>query len=81
MPIGAGDRPNLIQQIQALQPKGKTPITGALNQAAEQLRAVEEETSVVLVSDGKESLRTAIPARWCANCASRASSQGACGGL
>ncbi|MCP5459647.1 MAG: VWA domain-containing protein [Gammaproteobacteria bacterium] len=54
VPIGAGDKPDLIKQIQALQPKGKTPITLALKQAAEQLRSLEDETSVVLVSDGKE---------------------------
>jgi len=52
--VGKSDKTTLVQQIQSIQPKGKTPITGSLKLAAEQLRAAEEETAVVLISDGKE---------------------------
>src|SRR5699024_3452488 len=44
-----------IEHIEALNPKGKTPITAAVEQAVEQLRQVEASASIVLVSDGLES--------------------------
>lgn len=49
------DRDAMIERIEALNPKGKTPITAAVKQAIDQLRQVEESASVVLVSDGLES--------------------------
>ena len=54
VPVGSGNRQTLINQIEAITPRGKTPITQAFQQAADQLRAMEDETTVVLVSDGKE---------------------------
>ena len=54
VPVGSGNRQALIEQIDAITPRGKTPITQAFRQAAEQLRALEDETTIVLVSDGKE---------------------------
>ena len=54
VPVGSGNRQALIEQIEAITPRGKTPITQAFQQAADQLRAMEDETTVVLVSDGKE---------------------------
>ena len=54
VPLGADNRQALLDQIKAINPRGKTPITQAFQHAAEQLRALEEETSIVLVSDGKE---------------------------
>jgi len=53
-PIGHSDKTTLIQQIQAIQPKGKTPITRSFEIAAEHLREAEDETTAVLISDGKE---------------------------
>jgi len=53
-PVGKSDKAALIEQIQSIQPKGKTPITGSLKLAAEQLKSAEEATTVVLISDGKE---------------------------
>lgn len=53
-PIGKSDKTTLMEQIQSIQPKGKTPVTGSLKLAAEQLKSAEEETTVVLISDGKE---------------------------
>ena len=52
-PVGTASK-ELIKQIQAINPKGKTPITKSLELAAEQLEAVEEETTIVLISDGQE---------------------------
>lgn len=53
-PLGRDDRNTLIQHIESINPKGKTPITGALTLAGESLREFEDETTVVLISDGKE---------------------------
>lgn len=53
-PVGKSDKSTLIQQIQSIQPQGKTPITGSLKLAGEQLKSTEEETTVVLISDGQE---------------------------
>ena len=53
-PVGQSDRATLIEQIQSIKPRGKTPITQSFVLAGEQLREAEEETSVVLISDGKE---------------------------
>ncbi|WP_440997580.1 VWA domain-containing protein [Arhodomonas sp. SL1] len=53
--LGPLDRQTLVDRIQGLNPKGKTPIRDAVNQALEELRRVEETASVVLVSDGLES--------------------------
>ena len=54
VPVGADNRQTLIEQIESIKPKGKTPITKAFQHAAEQLRALEDQTTIVLVSDGKE---------------------------
>jgi len=51
---GALPRPALAAKIEALQPKGKTPITAAVTQVFEQLRTRERPATVVLVSDGIE---------------------------
>ncbi|MBK8533970.1 MAG: VWA domain-containing protein [Candidatus Competibacteraceae bacterium] len=56
-PIGQADKATLIQRIQAIDPKGMTPITQSLQVAAEQLKTVEQETTVVLVSDGEETCK------------------------
>jgi len=53
-PVAAGNRDAIIGQLQALQPKGKTPIAASLLMAADSLKDVEEQASIILVSDGKE---------------------------
>jgi len=53
-PLGQGNQATLIQQIQGITPKGKTPLTKSLEIAGEHLQAFEKETTIVLVSDGKE---------------------------
>jgi len=53
VPVG-GDKENVIQAIQSINPKGKTPITRSFEAAGEKLKGVEEQTTVILISDGKE---------------------------
>lgn len=52
-PIGS-DRATIVQALHNVSPKGKTPLTGAIQLAALQLRQTEGSASVVVVSDGKE---------------------------
>ncbi|MCT4654308.1 MAG: VWA domain-containing protein [Cohaesibacter sp.] len=40
--------------VQTISPKGKTPLSAAVKEAARQLRHTEEAATVILVSDGKE---------------------------
>ncbi|MBU0499892.1 MAG: VWA domain-containing protein [Gammaproteobacteria bacterium] len=54
IPSGSEDRTGLMEKVTALQPMGKTPITGAVGSVVEQLKTKENETSIVLVSDGIE---------------------------
>ena len=42
------------QAVNALQPKGMTPISAAVRMAAEQLKFSERKATVILVSDGEE---------------------------
>lgn len=55
VPPARGTRDAMIEQIQAITPRGMTPITRSLELAAESLRGTEQQTSIVLVSDGEES--------------------------
>jgi Ca-activated chloride channel homolog len=43
-----------MSPIKALQPKGKTPMTQAVRQAAEALKYTEQKSTIILVSDGVE---------------------------
>jgi Ca-activated chloride channel family protein len=54
VPLQPIDKKTLTEKIQAINPKGKTPITLAVRKTAEKLKTVEEETIIILVSDGKE---------------------------
>ena len=54
VPYGSTDRAALAAKIDALDPKGKTPITATLSQVFGDLRNREDATTVVLVSDGLE---------------------------
>lgn len=51
---GSDDRTALLEKVKSLQPKGKTPITAAVSSVVEQLKTRENETTIVLVSDGIE---------------------------
>jgi Ca-activated chloride channel homolog len=48
------DREAIAEAVNAINPKGKTPLSAAVIQAAEALRYTEESATVILVSDGIE---------------------------
>ncbi len=52
--IGPIDKEALNEKIEALNPKGKTPITDSVLKAFESVRATEDAVTVILVSDGIE---------------------------
>ncbi len=54
IPPGSTDRDGLLAKVQSLQPMGKTPISSAILTAAGLLKTKENETTIVLVSDGIE---------------------------
>ena len=54
VPLGPLDKKKMIARIQALSPKGKTPISRSVRLTADRLESLEEETTIILVSDGKE---------------------------
>jgi len=54
VPLGPMNRDALTRQVDALNPKGKTPITRAVQEALGTAKAREGATTVVLVSDGIE---------------------------
>ncbi|MEO0981711.1 MAG: VWA domain-containing protein [Pseudomonadota bacterium] len=51
--VGA-DRTAIREAVNALNPKGKTPLSASVQYAAEQLRYTENKATVILVSDGEE---------------------------
>ncbi len=46
---------SVISAVQSINPKGKTPLTKSIQIAAEQLKNRDAPTSIVVISDGKES--------------------------
>lgn len=49
-----GTRERIAEAVNGLNPKGKTPLTEAVRQAAEALKFTEEKATVILVTDGIE---------------------------
>jgi Ca-activated chloride channel family protein len=54
VPLSVLDKDKIIKKIQAINPRGKTPITLSVQKTAEKLKNIDEETTIILVSDGKE---------------------------
>ncbi|MBL3600347.1 MAG: VWA domain-containing protein [gamma proteobacterium endosymbiont of Lamellibrachia anaximandri] len=54
MPVGPHNAVAMNAKVQGISPKGKTPLSESVRQAAKALRYTEERASVVLVSDGLE---------------------------
>jgi Ca-activated chloride channel homolog len=54
MPLAAMDRDALKAAANKLQPRGKTPISASIMQAAEAIKSNENGSTIVLVSDGIE---------------------------
>src|SRR5699024_6076720 len=51
---GPVDRKAHLAQIEAISPKGKTPLTAAVRHAAEELKYRDAPANVILISDGLE---------------------------
>lgn len=49
-----GSRADISRAVNAIKPKGKTPLSDAVIAAAEALRYAEDKATVILVTDGKE---------------------------
>lgn len=54
VPPGPVDKTVLAEKIEAINPKGKTPITGSVTRAFDLLRSKENAATVILLSDGLE---------------------------
>jgi len=54
IPLGRLDREQATRAVQSIKPKGKTPIAESIQQVAARLKGQEDETTIVLVSDGIE---------------------------
>lgn len=54
VPPAAGTAETIAAAARVLSPKGKTPISDAVRQAAEHLRYTEEAATVILITDGLE---------------------------
>ena len=56
-PVSPINSHKILQEIYKISPKGKTPISRSLKQAAETLRYTEDSATVILVSDGEETCK------------------------
>ncbi len=54
IPLSKIDKNAVLQKVAAITPKGKTPISDSLQQAAKKLHFTEDKATVILISDGKE---------------------------
>ena len=54
IPVGQAGPKEIIQAINSINPKGKTPLCEAVRQAAKEMRYTEERAIVLLISDGVE---------------------------
>ena len=54
IPVGTLDVAKMSRIVDQLNPKGKTPLSAAVKQAAEALKYTEDKATVILLSDGKE---------------------------
>ena len=54
VPVGKVNADTIMAAVKDLKPKGKTPLSDAVKQAAMDLKYTEERATVILVSDGKE---------------------------
>lgn len=54
IPTGSTDREALLDKIEQISPKGKTPIAASVEMVVEHLKTKENETTIILVSDGEE---------------------------
>ena len=54
IPLGPLDAKAFLKKVNALNPKGKTPMVRSIRMTAEAIKHLEDETTILLVSDGEE---------------------------
>jgi len=54
VPVGKVDKKAMISMVEKINPKGKTPISAAIKIAADELKFTEDNATIILISDGKE---------------------------
>ncbi len=54
VPVGKVNKQQMISRVNRINPKGKTPISASLREAANELKFTEDQATVILISDGKE---------------------------
>ena len=54
IPVGRVNSNRIMSKVNGLNPKGKTPLSQAVRQAAQALKFTEDKATVILVSDGRE---------------------------
>ena len=54
VPSGSDDRNLLLDFVQRINPKGMTPIADSVRMVVKTLKSKENETTIILISDGKE---------------------------
>lgn len=54
IPAGSNDREALLEMVDSISPKGKTPIADAIKRVVDTLKTRENETTIIMVSDGEE---------------------------
>ncbi|MBW2640689.1 MAG: VWA domain-containing protein, partial [Deltaproteobacteria bacterium] len=52
--LGPLDKEKTVARIQGLNAKGKTPISRSVRLTAERIKHLEDQTTIILISDGKE---------------------------
>jgi hypothetical protein len=57
VPVSRVEPGKIIAEVNQLQPRGMTPITSALEDAAQQLRYAKNKATIILVSDGLENCK------------------------
>lgn len=54
VPVGKINKSGMISKVNKINPKGKTPISASISKAADELKYTEDNATVILISDGKE---------------------------
>ena len=54
IPLGQLDVNTFLNKVSSLNPKGKTPMIRSIRKTAEAIKHLEDETTILLVSDGQE---------------------------
>ena len=54
VPVGKINKAEMIARVNKINPKGKTPISASIRMAADELKFTEDNATIILISDGKE---------------------------